>query len=181
MAKFKRKKLNLNVNKYFQQWLLLRILGVTVLCSLIAALILYFYARNEITSSFFEAHLKIRRVSDLLVPVVIAGSLVSLISGIVLSLFLPQKIAGPLYRIEQDLKPVREGDLTAMITLREGDILKELVHEINSTNMATRDRVQQAKDALEALLETVDLDSQSEDFHKHLQETHTLLAKIKTN
>lgn len=181
MAKFKRKKLNLTVNKYFQRWLLIRILGVTLLCSFIAALILYFYARSEITSSFFEAHLKIRRVSDLLVPVVIAGSLVSLISGILLSLFLPQKIAGPMYRIEQDLKPIQQGDLTAMITLRDGDILKELAQEINNTTAASRDRVQQIKDGLEALLEGMNPESQTDDFNKQLREFNTLLAQLKTS
>src|SRR3989339_1256756 len=108
MAYYKRKKLNLKVKRDFQKWLLARILGVVVLSSLLAALILYFYSYREITDSYYDAHIKIRRVSDLLLPVVLAGSFISLISGMLLALFLPQKIAGPIYRIETDLQAVRD-------------------------------------------------------------------------
>ena len=71
--KHKRKKLNLQVKRQFQVWLLVRILGTVLLSSGVAALILYFYAHQEVGASFYDAHIKIRRVSDLLIPVVLAG------------------------------------------------------------------------------------------------------------
>lgn len=151
MSVEKRKKLNLHVKKYFQQWLLLRISGVVVACSLIAALILFFYGRTEITASFFDAHVKIRRMSDLLLPVVVAGSLVSLISGVVLSVFLPQRIAGPVYRIEQDLKLIQKGDLRAEIGLRQDDVLADLAREVNKTTGEIHKKVKQSKKALKEL------------------------------
>ncbi len=129
----RRKKLNLNVKRQLQVWLLVRIVGIILLCTLVAVLVLYFYSRQELADSFWQAHIRIRRVSDLLLPVLITGAGVATAAGIVLALFLPQKIAGPLYRIEQDLKEVRAGDLTKVISLREDDILKELAMEINLT------------------------------------------------
>ncbi|MFO7605805.1 MAG: methyl-accepting chemotaxis protein, partial [Desulfurivibrionaceae bacterium] len=93
---YKRKKLNLAVKKEFQKWLLVRILGTILLSSVVAAVILYFYSSRELGESFYDAHIKIRRVSDLLLPVILAGSFVSLLSGTLLALFLPQKIAGPV-------------------------------------------------------------------------------------
>ena len=131
--RYKRKKLNLQVKNQFQRWLLARILGTVLLSSVVAAIILYFYASQEISASFYDAHIKIRRVSDLLLPVIIAGSFVSLLSGTLLALFLPQKIAGPIFRIEEDLKEVRDGNLKKEIRLREGDPLQELAQIINST------------------------------------------------
>jgi len=135
---YKRKGLNLAVKRDFQLWLLIRILGTIIVSSLVAAVILFFYARQEIGSSFYEAHIRIRYVSDLLIPVVIAGSLVSLLSGIALAIFLPQKIAGPLFRIEEDLRKIQEGHFDKVIKLRQGDPLHDFVETINTTVVALR-------------------------------------------
>src|SRR6056297_3859872 len=77
--KYKRKKLNLTVKREFQIWLLLRIIGVIVISTLVAVVILYFYSRQEISASFYSAHIQIRRVSDLLLPVIAAGAFISLL------------------------------------------------------------------------------------------------------
>jgi len=131
--KYKRKKLNLRIKREFQKWVFIRVLGTVILSSLVASIILYFYAHHEVTASFYDAHVKIRRVSDLLLPVVLAGSFVSLVSGTILALFLPQKIAGPLYRIEMGLKEVQKGDLSVIIHIRKDDPLHDFVNQINVT------------------------------------------------
>jgi methyl-accepting chemotaxis protein len=143
---YNRKKLNLAVKREFQMWLLIRILGVVVVSSVMAVLILYFYSRQEISSSFYSAHIQIRRVSDLLFPVMAAGAFVSLLSGMALALFLPQKLAGPIYRIEQDLEVIRQGDLTCQIRLRKNDTLTELADSVNETTTDLRARIQEIKD-----------------------------------
>lgn len=130
---YKRKKLNLKVKSQFQRWLLVRILATVLISSVVAALILYLYSSQEIGESFYDAHIKIRRVSDLLLPVIFAGSFISLLSGTMLALFLPQKIAGPVYRIEQDLQEIQGGNLKKEIRLRESDPLKDLAATINTT------------------------------------------------
>jgi methyl-accepting chemotaxis protein len=129
--KHKRKFLNLSVEKEFQRWLLVRIFGVIILSSVLAALILFFYARHETITSFYSAHIKIRRVSDLLLPVIFCGASVSLVAGALLAFFLPQKIAGPIFRIEKELQAVRCGDLTVVIKLRRHDTLKSFAAKIN--------------------------------------------------
>jgi methyl-accepting chemotaxis protein len=138
---YKRKKLNLQVKRSFQMWLLVRILGSVLASSLVAAVILFFYSNREVGQSFYEAHITIRRVSDLLVPVIIAGSIVSLISGALIAIFLPQKIAGPVYRMEEDLKAVQDGDLDKQIRLREGDPLQGLAETINQTIASLKKRL----------------------------------------
>ena len=129
--KHKRKLLNISIEKEFQMWLMIRIFGIIILSSVLAAAVLFFYARHETVTSFYSAHIKIRRVSDLLLPVILCGSFVSLMAGTFLAFFLPQKIAGPLYRVEADLQAVRNGDLTVVIKLREHDTLKSFVVIIN--------------------------------------------------
>lgn len=146
MTGFKRKKLNMAVKKDLQRWLLVRIFGVVLLSSLIAALILYFYANKEIGDSFYDAHIAIRRVSDLLWPVIAAGSMVSLLSGMLLAVFLPQKIAGPIYRIEKELEGLGRGDLTVEIRLRPGDPFQDLAGSINQAIEGLRVRVRKIQD-----------------------------------
>ncbi|MGE4580166.1 MAG: methyl-accepting chemotaxis protein [Desulfuromonadales bacterium] len=138
--------MNLQIEREFQIWLLVRIVGVIVLCSVVAGLILFLYARQETAASFYQAHIKIRRVSDLLLPVVAAGSLVSLASGVLLALFLPQKIAGPIYRIEKDLEQFQHGDLTVTIRLRQGDTLQDFSQNLNNMVISIRERVRVVKE-----------------------------------
>ncbi len=140
-----RKKLNLNVKREFQRWMLQQVLVMVVISAVVAALILYFYARQEVVGSYFDAHVKIRRVSDLLLPVVVAGSVVSLIAGALLALFLPQKIAGPVYRIEMSLKDIECGDLTTKVRLRTNDTLQDLADSVNQAIAGVRDDVFEVK------------------------------------
>lgn len=150
-----RKKLNLAVKREFQGWLLKQVLLAVVLSAVVAALVLYFYARQEVVGSFFDAHVKLRRVSDLLLPVVFSGSLVSLIGGALLALFLPQKVAGPLYRIETDLAKVAEGDLSTRVKLRDNDTLQDFAGRVDETIVALRQRmveIQQRHETLESAL-----------------------------
>lgn len=151
MEKYQRKKLNMAVKKKFQRWLLVRIAGTVILCAGVAALVLYFYGRQEIGDSFYTAHVTVRRVSDLLLPVILAGSAVSLLSGISLALFLPQKIAGPLYHIEKDLRRVGGGDLTVQVNLRQDDTLQDFVAVVNESIAELQGRVAQIQSGLQDL------------------------------
>jgi len=141
MARSQRKILNLQVKKSFQRWLLLQVTGAVLLSAGLAAVVLYFYARQEVGESFYSAHVAIRRVSDLLLPVILAGTAVSLVAGGLLALFLPQKIAGPLYRFEESLRQLGEGDLTVKVVLRKGDILVDFADTVNETIEQLRERV----------------------------------------
>lgn len=145
-GRHKRKKLNLAVKREFQMWLLVRIVGVVIASTLMAVLILYFYSRQEISSSFYSAHIQIRRVSDLLLPVMAAGAFVSLLSGVILALFLPQKLAGPVYRIQKSLDLIKDGDLTEQIVLRRNDTLQDLADSVNETTAGLRGRIQDIKE-----------------------------------
>ncbi|MDW7646192.1 MAG: methyl-accepting chemotaxis protein [Desulfuromonadales bacterium] len=176
---FKRKKLNLQIEREFQLWLLVRILGVILLCSFLAAAILFFYARHETAATFYQAHIKIRRVSDLLIPVIATGSLVSLMSGFLLALFLPQKIAGPIYRIEKDLEPLKDGDLTVSIRLRQGDTLQGFSQNLNETVASIRERVEAIKED-HAVLQRLAADLSDPRFSEMLKKQDERLSQLKT-
>lgn len=178
--KYKRKKLNLNVKREFQIWLLVRMIGVVLVSTLVAVLILYFYSRQEISASFYSAHIQIRRVSDLLIPVIAAGAFISLLSGIVLALFLPQKIAGPIFRIQKGLETIGTGDLTEHIVLRRNSIFKDLAAEVNTTTTSLRTRVDAVKEIqqeLDQLLSTL----KAEEARSLLKRQKVALESLKTD
>ncbi len=163
----KRKSLNINVKKNFQRWLLIRIMGTVLLSGVVAAIVLYFYSNRELGDSFYSAHITVRRVSDLLMPVILAGSAVSLMSGMFLALFLPQKIAGPLYRVEQDIERVGAGDLTVKVILRDGDTLQDFVTVINTNIGQLRQTMAEVKSGLNDLDKTT-LSTSQQDALKRL-------------
>ena len=142
---YRRKMLNLKVKRCLQIWLMIRIGGIIGLTSLISVLILYGYAHHEMVNSFYDAHIKIRRVSQLLIPVVLAGGTISIIGGALLAILLPQKLAGPLYRIEQDMEQIKQGNLSRRTQLRKGDTLIDFARQVNETVDSVDTRLAQAQ------------------------------------
>jgi len=129
----KRRKLNLLIKSDFQVWLFWRIFGIVLLCSVLFALILYFFLGYAPAGLFPSISAQSKELKELLLPFILISSTVSFFSGILLGILLPQKIAGPIYRIETDLKAFREGDLNKRILLRKNDPFADLADEINQT------------------------------------------------
>lgn len=129
---YKRKKVNLKIKQDFQIWLFMRIMGTILLTIGIASILAYLYSRGVVDAEQLSFKSEIRPLSEVMLPVLIAGSLTSIIAGLLLALFLPQKIAGPIYRIEQDIMHVGKGDLTRNINLRDNDILKDFAITVNT-------------------------------------------------
>ena len=103
----KRKKLNLKVKQDFQIWLLIRVMGTVLVAIGTASIILFFYSKSVVDADFLSHAEKIRKISEILPPVLLAASLTSLLAGLLIALFIPQKIAGPIFRVEQDLQQIR--------------------------------------------------------------------------
>jgi methyl-accepting chemotaxis protein len=175
----KRKKLNLKVKQDFQAWLLIRIMGAILISIGVASIIIYFYSRTVVDADFLSHALKVRRISEVLLPVLLSASLTSLVAGLLIALFLPQKIAGPIFRVEQDLQQIREGDLTKKITLRYGDILKELAEHVNITVADIRHMLQEVKE-VQADLEQMLSDNSSAEVAKALEKQKQCLERFKT-
>jgi methyl-accepting chemotaxis protein len=176
----KRKKLNLKVKQNFQIWLLVRIMGTSLITIIVASILLYLYSKGVVDAEYLSFKTDVRRVSEVLLPVLIAASLTSIVCGLVIALFLPQKIAGPLFRIEQDmLQVISKGDLTKSITLRCADILKEHSETINMTVGNIGNMVKDVKEsgnALETKIAESGTDEIKEAFELHKEQ----LERIKT-
>lgn len=177
VKKNQRKRLNLQVKRHLQVWLMVRIGGIIVLTSIISAIILYSYAHHETVNSFYDAHIKLRRLSDLLIPVVLSGSFVSLIGGALVAIFLPQKLAGPLFRVEKDFNDVKNGDLTTRIQLRNNDSLQSFADRLNASISHLDQQMGQIQQLSDTLKSQVAQDSEAA---KTVEKLSQLVSPIKT-
>ncbi|MBU0679938.1 MAG: methyl-accepting chemotaxis protein [Proteobacteria bacterium] len=128
---YKRKILNLSVNRAMQLRMIGKMSSIILVSLLISSGVYYYYANQEITASFQMFHIKAKNFLDFLLPVVGLSFAISLVVGTLASLFFPKNIAGALYRIEQDVTRMAEGDLTVRINLRSGDEGSALAGRIN--------------------------------------------------
>ncbi len=131
-TQIRRKNLNFSVKRKMQIRLFAKILGISMTGVGIMAIVFYFYSDRAINSSYRQFHLHANNFLDLLLPAIVSSLALALIVSAVITLFLPIKIAGPLFRIERDLKEkVAKGDLTVRFQLRPGDEVSELANAIN--------------------------------------------------
>lgn len=135
--------LNISIKRHLQLRLLIKVLGIVVVGVGIMATVFYFYSNREITESYRQFHVSAKNFLDYLWPAVISSFILAIIAAIAITLFLPGKIAGPLYRIENDLKEkISKGDLTVKMILRKGDDVTDLAEAINMTIGKLRHKVE---------------------------------------
>lgn len=175
----KRKKLNLKVKQDFQIWMLVRILGTALLTILVASILLFLYAKGVVDAEYLSFKSDVRKVSEVMLPVLVAASLTSLVAGLLLALFLPQKIAGPIFRIEQDLLEMRTGDLSKTVNLRNADILKELAEAVNMTMDDIGNLVKDIKDSGNVLEKKI-IEGEAAEIKKTFELHKKQLERIKT-
>ncbi|WP_456431008.1 methyl-accepting chemotaxis protein [Thermosulfuriphilus sp.] len=171
----KRKKLNLSVKRDLQLWILSRIVFVVAVSISIALLIMYFFSHKRIDESFYQAHITIRRVSDLLLPVILASGGVCLGAGILFAIFFPQQIAGPIYRIEEDLKNVAQGNFSQVFRLRRGDRFHSLAEAANQA----LDRVRKELKQIQGDLELIDQDLEQGRIERIQERVNQIQERIK--
>ncbi len=132
MVKERRKSINFTIKRRMQLRLLVRVMAVVLVSLGLVTVFFYLYADQEVGGSFKQFHINARIFLDFLLPAVIVAFFMGLIAAIGLAVFIPHKIAGPLYRIEKDLEDkVGSGDLTVNFTMRKGDEVGDLVGSIN--------------------------------------------------
>ena len=141
----RRRKLNFSIKRKMQVRLLLKILTIVLISTTVCSAVFYFYSNQEIGQSYRLFHVKAKNFLDFLLPAVILSFVLSVIIGLVFSLFFPHAIVGPLFRIERELFNIGKGDLTVNIHLRQGDEVQDLVDNINIMVKSLRERLLEIK------------------------------------
>lgn len=170
---YKRKALNLAVNRDMQLRMIAKIATILFVSLLISSSAYYGWANQEITSSFRLFHIKARNFLDFLLPAVAASFVLSLAVGTLASLFFPKNIAGSLFRIESEVRRIAAGDLGVRIKLRSGDEGTALAAALNGL---TADLQTKAAAIADALAEADDILPPGVNRQPTLKETQRLQA-----
>ncbi len=92
------------------------------------------YLRNELPQRELEAMAEVYRIvmGELYDKLILLG-VVNLIIVVVISLFFSHQIAGPIFKLEQTLKRIRDGNLRHRLKFRNTDNLDDLADQFNAT------------------------------------------------
>ncbi|MBI5408830.1 MAG: methyl-accepting chemotaxis protein [Nitrospirae bacterium] len=150
--KYRRKIINYSVNTRLQLRLFIKVFFISVLAVGVMAAVFYFYSNREINDSYRQFHIHARNFLDLLRPAVILSLICVIVLSAAIALFLPLKVAGPLFRIERDMREkVSKGDLTVRFKLRKGDEVGDLADAVNETLENLRQKIETIRRSAEEL------------------------------
>jgi methyl-accepting chemotaxis protein len=139
MNDYRNRRRNYYIKKEFQRNFILKFCVLVLIGSAISGAILYWVSRATVTTSFENLRLVIKSTADYILPAVFFSSLIVIAiigtATVFITLFTSHKIAGPLYRMEKDVREVALGNLSQEFSLRIGDevrpiaqALSEMVH-----------------------------------------------------
>jgi methyl-accepting chemotaxis protein len=129
----KRKRINYSIKTNMQMRLFIKVFVISLIGLGIMASIFYFYSDRAINASYRQFHVQADNFLDFLLPAILLSLLATIVLSAAITIFIPIKYAGPLFRIERDLRErVSTGDLTVRFTLRPGDEVTDLADAVNS-------------------------------------------------
>ena len=128
---------NYFIKREFQTKFILKFCALVALTALISAIVVYLFLSRSVTTVFENSKIVIKPSTEFVMPGLILSSLVSILlvslATIVTVLFISHRIAGPLYKLENSLERMAEGDLSFDISLRKNDETKTLSEAFNRT------------------------------------------------
>jgi len=135
MADSKNRRKNYFVKASFQRKFILKFCSLVVLGSAISGAILYFLSRDSVTTAFVDSRMVMVGTANYILPALLSSSIASIflisIATTIAIMYISNRIAGPLFKIEKSVKELGEGDLRLRINLRSTDEITEMANSIN--------------------------------------------------
>jgi methyl-accepting chemotaxis protein len=131
-----------------QPRLLLGFAVLLLILIVIAGGLFYLLANRELSAEYYKAHSTLRYVMQNLLPWLLLVNLAGILVALFLAVFYTHRIAGPAYRIQQDLRKISQGILTTRVRTRRKDQLKGLESEVNRVAQEFEQGILQVKQSL---------------------------------
>ena len=133
------------VKKEFQFRFILKFCLILLAGVAISTGLLFFFSQDTLTSSFSHSRLIIRSTAEAMLPAIITTNLISLaliiVTTIIVTLYISHKIAGPIFRLEKELRRIGQGDLTTTVALRDNDQMEAFARQVNAMTAELNQRV----------------------------------------
>ncbi|MBW2673572.1 MAG: HAMP domain-containing protein [Deltaproteobacteria bacterium] len=165
------------VKKDFQVKFILKFCLIVLIGAVISSALLLIMTRDTLTSSFHHSRLTIENTGlailpDVIITWVITLILITLATAAVI-LFISHKIAGPLFRLEQEVKDIGKGDLTRKITLREKDQVTALANGLTEMAAKLNKKVLKIRTGVERLIKSASEENAPRELIDDLNALHT--------
>lgn len=123
------------IKKKFQNNFIFKFTMVLVLGGILSVSLTLFNTQGTLTTSYINSKLVVQSTPLAIMPSVIFTTLITtIILGIVagfVTLLVSHKIAGPMYRFENDIQRIATGNLKDRIRIRHGDQFQEMANSLN--------------------------------------------------
>lgn len=163
--------------RFIFKFCLLILLGVVISTGL-----LFLFSQDTLTSSFDQSRLVIKQTSFAILPAAIYTNVITLalitLATIAVTLFVSHKLAGPMFRFEEDIKVIGDGDLTKRVRLRKKDQLTAIVDSLNGMTTSLHEKLLTIHREVEQLTETASEQNAPQELIDGLKALH---QKIETN
>lgn len=171
------------IDKKFQTKFIVKFASLVIIAAAISGAIVYMMARSTVTTSFENSRLVIKSTADFILPSVLLSGAVVIISiglaTIAVALIASHRIAGPLYRLEKDIKEVSGGNLQMKFSLRKSDEMKSLANGLNVMVEALKNDVVNIK-KISSEIETALNTNNIESARARLKDMKRLVDKFRT-
>lgn len=133
----------------FQKEFVLHFCLLVILGSVFFGALVYLMSRSTVSTAFQNSRLIIKTTADFILPSLLLSSLIVIvvtgIATVIITQFVSNRIAGPIYRLQKDIAKFAEGDLKVYFHIRKKDELQELAVSLNQMAKALRNDIMQFK------------------------------------
>jgi methyl-accepting chemotaxis protein len=175
----------LYVKKEFQFSFILKFCLILLAGVLVSSALLFYFSRGTLTSTFSHSRLVIRSTAEAMLPAIVTTNLISLalilLATIIVTLYISHKIAGPIFRLENELQRIGQGDLSTSVALRNKDQMLAFAQRVNDMTTELNQRVSEIQRQAESIAEASsqpgvpeDVKSRAERLNCYIRENFTL-------
>lgn len=158
----------------FQKDFIIKYCVLVLIAAILLSLIVYFFCGTTVTSVFKDSRLRILNTNDFILPYLFWSSVIAVICAVAvcwrMTMIISNRLAGPLYRLEQDLAQVAQGDLTVNIRVRRKDEFQSLARILNDLTGDWRNDIVAIKNKVAELDKSSDLSSKDRNTLNKLKE-----------
>ncbi len=144
------KRRNYFIDKSFQLRFILKFCIIVAASSVLIGFLIFFLANASTTVAIENTKVTVKSTSDFILPVIVYTLLiVSVFSAVAVSivtLLVSHKIAGPLYRLKNQIEALKDGNLGINFNIREKDQLQLLAKTLNGMCVSLKQKYSELKD-----------------------------------
>jgi len=152
------KRRNYFIKKEFQFKFILKFCLIMLAGIVLSTCIVFIFSQDTLTSSFKNSSLVIENTGSAILPTILITNLITLaiiiLAAIGVTLFISHRIAGPMFRFENDIRRVSDGDLKVRINLRKKDQFSAMAESFNLMASNLQEKVHSIDSSIDNIIES---------------------------